>query len=48
MAPLVGLANIPAAPLMAFFVGAVLYFILVKAGLQPPAVTMPSVAPKGV
>jgi cytosine permease len=48
MAPLVGLANIPAAPLMAFIVGAVLYFILAKAGLQSPAVPMPGVAPKAV
>ena len=34
MAPLVGLADVPAAPLMAFVVGAVLYFILAKAGLE--------------
>ncbi len=40
MAPLVGLANIPAAPLVAFIVGAVLYFVLAKAGMQPPAVPM--------
>ena len=40
MAPLVGIANIPAAPLMAFIVGAVLFFILAKAGLQPPVVEM--------
>jgi cytosine permease len=35
IAPLVGIANIPAAPLMAFIVGAVLYFALAKAGLEP-------------
>ena len=40
MAPLVGIANIPAAPLMAFIVGAVLFFVLAKAGLQPPVVEM--------
>ncbi len=42
IAPLVGLANIPAAPLVAFIVGAVLYFILAKAGLEPPVVPMPA------
>lgn len=46
MAPLVGLANVPAAPLMAFIVGAVLYFILAKAGLEPKAVEMPAMPPK--
>jgi len=44
--PLVSNVNIPAAPLMAFIVGAVLYFVLAKAGLQPPAVALPTVAPK--
>ncbi|MBN2138369.1 MAG: hypothetical protein JW720_11235 [Sedimentisphaerales bacterium] len=34
MAPLVGIADIPAAPLAAFVVGAVLYFVLAKAGLE--------------
>jgi cytosine permease len=34
MAPLVGIANVPAAPLVAFVVGAVIYFVLAKAGLQ--------------
>ncbi len=42
IAPLVGLANIPAAPLMAFIVGAVLYAVLAKAGLEPKAVEMGS------
>lgn len=42
IAPLVGIANIPAAPMVAFVVGAVLYFILAKAGLQPQVVEMPS------
>lgn len=46
IAPLVGLANIPAAPLVAFIVGAVVYFVLAKAGLQPPAVAMPALDPK--
>ncbi len=46
IAPLVGLANIPAAPLVAFIVGAVIYFVLAKAGLQPPVVAMPSLEPK--
>ena len=34
MLPLVSSVNIPAAPLMAFIVGAVLYFLLAKAGLE--------------
>ena len=34
LAPLVGLFHVPAAPLVAFIVGAVLYFILAKAGLE--------------
>lgn len=46
IAPLVGIANIPAAPLVAFIVGAVLYFVLAKAGLEPPVVAMPSAATK--
>ena len=45
IAPLIKIANIPAAPLMAFIVGAVLYYILAKAGMQPPAVQMPTAAP---
>jgi cytosine permease len=40
MAPLVGLANIPAAPLMAFIVGAVLYYALAKAGLESKVLEM--------
>jgi cytosine permease len=53
IAPLVGIANIPAAPLVAFIVGAALYFILAKAGLQPQAempagLTAPVVPPQGV
>ena len=40
MAPLVGLANIPAAPLMAFIVGAVLYYVLAKAGLESKVLAM--------
>ncbi len=40
MAPLVGLADVPAAPLVAFIVGAVLYFILAKAGLEPEVVRL--------
>jgi cytosine permease len=42
IAPLVKLANIPAAPLVAFIVGAVVYFVLAKAGLQPPVLEMPA------
>ena len=34
MAPLVGVYDLPAAPIAAFLVGAILYFILAKAGLQ--------------
>jgi cytosine permease len=34
MLPLVSSVNIPAAPLMAFIIGAVLYFLLAKAGLE--------------
>ncbi|HIJ54276.1 MAG TPA: cytosine permease [Planctomycetes bacterium] len=40
MAPLVGLANIPAAPLIAFIVGAVLYYVLAKAGLESKVLAM--------
>jgi hypothetical protein len=52
MAPLVRIADIPAAPLVAFIVGAVLYFILAKAGLQPQAempasLASPAMPPKG-
>jgi cytosine permease len=46
IAPLVGIADVPAAPLVAFIVGAVLYFILAKAGLQPQAVQMPAAGSK--
>ena len=42
--PLVSSVNIPAAPLMAFIVGAVLYFILAKAGLESQVLQM-STAP---
>jgi len=41
MAPLVRLANVPAAPLVAFVVGAVLYFVLAKAGLESRVLPMP-------
>ena len=40
--PLVGKVNIPAAPLMAFIVGAVLYFILAKAGMESKVLEMPA------
>ncbi|MCK5271521.1 MAG: hypothetical protein KAJ52_03050, partial [Sedimentisphaerales bacterium] len=40
MAPLVGLADVPAAPLVAFIVGAVLYFVLAKAGLESKVLPM--------
>lgn len=42
MAPLVGIANIPAAPLAAFVVGAVLYFVLAKAGLESKVLQIPA------
>jgi cytosine permease len=53
MAPLVGIANIPAAPLAAFIVGAVLYYVLASAGLESnvleiapaPAASTPQGAP---
>ncbi len=38
--PLVGKVNIPAAPLMAFIVGAVLYFALAKAGMESKVLEM--------
>jgi len=38
--PLVSSVNIPAAPLMAFIVGAVLYFILAKAGMESKVLEM--------
>ncbi len=44
--PLVSTVQIPAAPLVAFLVGAILYFVLAKAGLQPPVVPMPTASPK--
>jgi len=40
--PLVGKVNIPAAPLMAFIVGAVLYFVLAKAGMESKVLDMPA------
>jgi cytosine permease len=40
MLPLVSSVKIPAAPLAAFIVGAVLFFVLAKAGLQPPVIEM--------
>ncbi|HSW00455.1 MAG TPA: hypothetical protein VLI39_09805 [Sedimentisphaerales bacterium] len=46
IAPLVGIAQIPAAPLMAFIVGAVLYFVLAKAGMQSKVVPMPGASGK--
>jgi len=46
IAPLVGIANVPAAPLVAFIVGAVVYFVLAKAGMVSAAVEMPGL-PKG-
>ncbi|MFH1718160.1 MAG: cytosine permease [Planctomycetota bacterium] len=48
MLPLVSSVNIPAAPLMAFIVGAVIYFVLAKAGLESKVVEMavPESAPQ--
>jgi len=41
MAPLMGWFNVPVAPVAAFVIGAVLYVILAKAGLEPPVLAMP-------
>jgi len=38
--PLIGKVNVPAAPLMAFIVGAVLYFVLAKAGMESKVLQM--------
>lgn len=46
IAPLFKLADIPAAPLVAFIVGAVVYFVLAKAGLQPEVVPLPASSEK--
>jgi cytosine permease len=40
MLPLVSSVKIPAAPLMAFIVGAVLYFVLAKAGMESKVLEM--------
>ena len=42
MLPLVSKVNIPVAPLAAFVVGAVLYFVLAKAGLESKVLEMPA------
>jgi cytosine permease len=42
MLPLVSSVNIPAAPLVAFIVGAVLYFALSKAGMESKVIEMPA------
>ncbi len=42
--PLVGNVNIPAAPLVAFIVGAVLYFVLARAGLESKVLAMTAAA----
>ena len=44
MLPLVSRVNIPAAPLVAFAVGAVLYYILAKAGLESKVLEMTAAA----
>ncbi len=41
-----GVITVPAAPVVAFLVGAVLYFVLAKAGLQTRTIPMPAPAPK--
>ena len=46
MLPLISSVNIPAAPLVAFIIGAVLYLALAKAGLQPPVVALPGAESK--
>jgi cytosine permease len=40
--PLFQIVYIPAAPLVAFIVGAVIYFILAKAGIMPAVIPMPA------
>jgi cytosine permease len=47
IAPLVHIANIPAAPLMAFIVGAVLYFILAKAGMESKVLEIAAASAEG-
>ncbi len=42
MAPLMGWFNVPAAPLVAFIIGAVLYYVLAKAGLESRTLSMES------
>jgi len=44
IAPLMGIANVPAAPLVAFIVGAAVYFALAKAGMVSAAVDMPGLS----
>jgi cytosine permease len=44
--PVVGKVNVPAAPLMAFIVGAVLYFALAKAGMESKVLEMTSAPAK--
>jgi len=44
IAPLVGIANVPAAPLVAFIVGAAVYFALAKGGMVSAAVEMPGLS----
>ena len=41
-----GVIAVPAAPVVAFVVGAVLYFVLANAGLQTRVIPMPAPAPK--
>ncbi|UCC96375.1 MAG: hypothetical protein JSW66_11070, partial [Phycisphaerales bacterium] len=45
--PLIGKVDVPAAPLVAFIVGAVLYFILAKAGLESKVVQMAAAPAEG-
>ena len=42
MAPMMGWFDVPAAPLVALIVGAVLYFVLAKAGMESQVLEMPS------
>ncbi|HAK95457.1 MAG TPA: cytosine permease [Planctomycetes bacterium] len=41
-----GVIAVPAAPVVAFVIGAVLYFVLAKAGVQSAVIPMPAAAPK--
>ena len=45
--PLVGIYDLPAAPVAAFIVGAVIYFVCAKLGMTSAVVPMPAKAGEG-